>query len=244
MLIKKYFLILPFLLIPLLSKAQDSQKIAPGLWLETHTAKDSQNTYELTVTKVDLNHFQIKPYYSKKPTLVFYMQAESDAILMMNANFFDPQKKPLGLVKIDKNILFPKKNISWWSIFCIKNNQAEIIHSSVYKDKDCDQAVQAGPRLITSGVIPKLKDETSRKSAIGIDRNGLVYFIVSAKPIPIKVLAQFLNTPTHKGGLGLIQALNMDGGSSTQMYFNWKHSILKSIPSMIPVPVGLGVYAK
>lgn len=227
--------------VPFLSFAKSSQKIKDGLWLESHIVNTGQNSYELTVVKVDLNHFKIKPYYSETADLVFNMATKSKALLMVNANFFDTNKKPLGLVKIDNKVITPKKNISWWSVFCIKNNKAEIIHSSVVKNGYCEQAVQAGPRLVTSGVIPKLKDESSRKTAIGIDRNGLVHFIVSSSRIPIKILASFLQKSVSRGGLGLIQALNLDGGSSTQMYFQYKEHI-KAIPSVISVPVGLGIF--
>jgi uncharacterized protein YigE (DUF2233 family) len=79
-------------------------------------------------------------------------------------------------------------------------------------------AIQAGPRLVVNGKVPKLKSEISQKTAIGINRKGEVILLTTLYPFSVNELAKLMAKPESKGGLGCRYALNLDGGSSSQLY--------------------------
>jgi len=94
---------------------------------------------------------------------------------------------------------------------------------------------------VVNGRTPRLKEEISPKSAVGIDKDGNLILIATEGSVEINKLAKLLAKPEKQGGAGLSQALNLDGGSSTQFYFKSGDREL-SIPGLAKVPVGLGVF--
>jgi uncharacterized protein YigE (DUF2233 family) len=82
------------------------------------------------------------------------------------------------------------------------------------------EAVQAGPRLVSAGrPNPGLRAQSARRSFVGVDAEGRAV-IGSTGPSPVEArdLAAFLARGEAQGGAGLVDALNLDGGSSSQLY--------------------------
>lgn len=203
----------------------------------------SKPTITLHALLVDPKHFVLKPIYQSGQKNGLKLFESSGAIAAFNANFFDELSKPLGLVKKEGVILNPIKKISWWSLFCSKNQKNSIVPSLQAKDGQCDHAIEAGPRLVIDGTIPKLKDEFSRKTAVGIRSDGQIILVVSEGALPIKELAKIFWSPESEGGLTCKQALNLDGGSSSQMILKTE-KFKKTVSSFVAVPVFLGVFPR
>ena len=214
-----------------------------GLQYQVFQRTFAEAAVAIHVLKIVPHQFDIKPIVVKENTSVRSMAQSVEALAVINANFFDTEGKILGLVVDNKNIIQRKKDISWWSIFCVNKNGSKIIHTKNYKDGICDQAVQAGPRLVIDGSVPELKEKTSRKTVVGIDSKGGVYFVVTKQAISIKELAVFMKDSVDNNGLGCLQAINMDGGSSSQMYVEGLDGVF-NITGLAGVPVGLGVFRK
>ena len=225
------------------AKANIWQELADGFHFRTIHHKKNGQTIPLQVLKLDPKKVSIKPLHDSNGKTAREFVLSSQALAVVNANFFDTDGKILGLVKIDGKKIHSLKNISWWSVFCLQNNKASIYHQSQHKPGMCKQAIQAGPRLVVNGKIPKLKTKSSRKTAIGINLRGEVIIAVSGLAIPIQDLAQLFLKPEKQGGLGCLNAMNLDGGSSTQMYLK-TDDYINSVASFIKVPVGLGVFKK
>lgn len=221
--------------------AGDWQQISKGVSQKSIQVSSEGGQIHLNALKIDLKSAAIRPLYKEGGMSAKLMAEEFGALAVINANFFDPDGKVLGLVKKDQKIIHPKKNISWWSILCLNNLDAKIIHQSQYSEDLCHNAVQAGPRLVVDEQIPKLKDESSRKTAVGINKNGEVLFVVASEPVPIKTLAKIFKLPESENGLDCPNAMNLDGGSSSQLYVKTE-SFELSLPSFIKFPVGLGVF--
>lgn len=216
--------------------------IGTGLfYVEAKQEFKEQQTITFSVLKIDLEYNMIKPILSLDTKTVRQMLKETKAFAVINANFFDADHKPLGLILRDKETLQKKKNISWWSVFCIQKKRASILHTQSYFSGGCEQAIQAGPRLVVNGSLPKLKPQVARASAVGINAKGDVFFVISNQPISIEKLADFFRRPENEGGLGAHSVLNLDGGSSSQMSIQTEKFNL-TIPSLVSVPVGLGVF--
>lgn len=141
---------------------------------------------------------------------------QSNALLSINGGFFDHEFKPLGLRINNKKMENPLKRISWWGIFYVKNNRPNIsnIHHFIH-DNDIEFAIQSGPRLLIKGKIPSLKPGVADRSALGITADGKVIILVSTNAaMSTHELAQLLrSSPLH-----CTDAINLDGGSSSQLY--------------------------
>ena len=194
------------------------------------------------VFRVDLKKWTIKPLRATTRKTAKQFLEEQGALVVINANFFDDKFQPLGLVQEGGRILNPFKNITWWSVFCLKNKKPSIVHSSQAKGLSCDVAVQAGPRVVVDGKIPQLQTDLSRRTALGINRKQEVLLVVSHDFISTAELAQIFAKPEAAGGLDCPNALNLDGGSSSQMAAA-AGSVHVDSSGMVGVPVGLGVWA-
>lgn len=223
--------------------AHNWQQLHPGLEYSEIRVTNGNRSITLHALRANPKLVALRPILSRDTQTAKQMAKKNTALAVVNANFFDTQDKPLGLIVKDGVELHPKKDISWWGVFCIKNNRASILHSSNYKTGLCDQAVQAGPRLVIQSWVPRLKEEVSRKSAIGVTRKGLVVIVVSVENIPITQLAELLKRPEYLGGLETLYALNLDGGSSSQLNIRTSTKSF-NLPNFISVPVGLGIFPK
>jgi len=141
---------------------------------------------------------------------------QSNALLSINGGFFDREFNPLGLRINNKKLENPIKKISWWGIFYVKNNAPFITDVTHFKhDDDIDFAVQSGPRLLIKGKIPSLKQGIADRSALGITADGKVIILVSTNSArSTRELAILLKAPP----LFCTDAINLDGGSSSQLY--------------------------
>lgn len=207
-----------------------------------------EGSAKLHLLKVDLKRYRIRVLDArdwKNSALPVKSFAEkSGALAAINANFFDSKDQALGLVLQEGKLKNPPKRISWWASLLIKGDRASI-QKIFEKDSvlSFDNGIQAGPRLVVAGKTPKLKEEYSPKSAVGIDPKGRLVFVVSEGSIEINQLAKLLAQKEKDGGVGLQNALNLDGGSSTQ-FFAKAGDLSLSIPGISKVPIALGIFKK
>ncbi len=223
--------------------ADDWRKLAAGLSYKQVTIKSGSRSIFLNVLKVSPKKFVLKPVYNADGATAETFAKDSHAIAVVNANFFDTAGKVLGLVKKDNKVVNPKRDISWWGVFCVKGNSARVLAFKNYQSDVCEQALQSGPRLVAGGEIVKIKDEISPKTAVGVTREGDVVIVATAQFLSIQKLALVMHDSEKNGGLGCVDALNFDGGSSTQMQINYSDFTL-SVSGYSKVPVGLGVFKK
>ncbi|HCU25893.1 MAG TPA: hypothetical protein DF383_12820 [Deltaproteobacteria bacterium] len=209
---------------------------------------ETAGSAKLHLLKVDLKLFKIKVLdardFKVSALSVKKLAEKNQALVAINANFFDRDSRPLGLVLQEGRLKNPPKKISWWAGLLLKNASAKI--EKIFDPAaplPYQNAVQAGPRLVVAGRTPKLKEEVSAKSAVGIDRQGKVVFIASEGRIEINRLAALLAKKEQDGGVGLRDALNLDGGSSTQLFARAGNLDLW-ISGFSDVPIALGVVRK
>lgn len=55
------------------------------------------------------------------------------------------------------------------------------------------------------------------RSAIGLDAAGRVLLIASQGGLSLAAFAEWLAQPVAEGGVGCVDAMNLDGGPSTQL---------------------------
>lgn len=140
----------------------------------------------------------------------------SNSLITINGGFFAKNYQPLGLRINNKQQQSPLKQISWWGVFYIKNNKAYLSNVHQFNhDKQIDFAMQSGPRLLINGQVPPLKPGRAERSALGITKDGDVIILVTDNaPLSTTELAELMKAPP----LNCLDALNLDGGGSSQLH--------------------------
>jgi len=166
------------------------------------------------------------------------------ALVVINGGFFDENDRPLGLMIVDGAEKNPLRKVSWWGVFLLRDGLPAILPTRDYQsDSAITQALQSGPRLVVDGRPSSVKPQSARRSAIGLTPTGEVLLVACDSPLDFPTFARLLAQSEDDGGLGCVQALNLDGGASTQLYakFNRVHV---DIPGGWPVPNGWGVFQR
>ncbi len=136
------------------------------------------------------------------------------ARVVVNAGYFDGQGQPMGL-RAGKNTVGSKMRRADWGVFWVKNGVAHLSHTRDFSPTFLpDEAIQCGPRLVVNSVVTKLKPQWARRTGVGIDSQGRVVIAVSNDELSLDEWARLWASPS---GLGCTDALNMDGGPSTQL---------------------------
>lgn len=188
----------------------------------------------LHVFRIDPKYFSLRilqaPSQQKLGSSVDELAKQSPAVLAVNGGFFSEEHRSIGLLISEGKVLNKLHNTSWWSIFTVsKTNQARIISPRFYAENSnqIDFAVQAGPRLVINGEIPEFRDRYADRTALGIAPDGKILLLVTeGSGLLLQQLAEVFVQDERRGGLGCLDAMALDGGSSTQLYSNLSHNKL------------------
>ncbi len=142
----------------------------------------------------------------------------SHALIATNGGFFDQENNPLGLRVSNQQQHNPIKPISWWGVFYINKQRAYLSSPTHYSTSAANNfAIQSGPRLVINGKIPTLKPGYAERTALGITANNQIILVVTENaPLTASALASIMASAP----LRCRNALNLDGGSSTQLVAN------------------------
>lgn len=150
---------------------------------------------------------------------VHRLAAEAGALLAVNGGFFLEDFSPLGLLVSQGRELNPLRRVDW-GVFYVADREARIVHRRDWRrPAGLEFAVEAGPRLVVEGRVLTLKPQRARRTALGITEAGDVLIVATEGRILTAEFAELLARPESAGGLGCRDALNLDGGSSTQLWF-------------------------
>lgn len=211
--------------------------------------------FRMLVLRVDARKKDLRVVYIQPndppQTDIQAVAREVGAVALMNASYFEPDFKVMGLVVSGGrtfNRLRREGNIHH-GVWLIKGNEVFLLHRSNVSLSGIRQAFQAGPWLVTDGEAQtrfRNADQVTRRSAIGVDRKGRVLMIATDAllgGLSLPELADMLARPEEDGGLNVWRAFNCDGGTSTQMLLRHDNLSL-TIHSGVHVPVYLGVFDK
>jgi uncharacterized protein YigE (DUF2233 family) len=203
-----------------MAKAQFVER-EPGLEYSEFRISKGLLSSELVVLRIDPKKFDVKAVKLSSPSTAKAVVTESDSIAAINANFFGTDLQALGLIISNSKQLhgIQSGGRTLTGIFYIESGIPKIVHRESFKStSEVSQAIQAGPRLISdrkSVFIPE--DHSTRRSAVGIDGKGNVLLVTSKDRFPglmLKELQQFLMGKE----LDLVDAVNLDGGGSSQLF--------------------------
>jgi exopolysaccharide biosynthesis protein len=168
------------------------------------------------------------------------------AILVINASYFDGAGRPVGLVKLGNDLLSTPTQNAESGMFYTRADIPQIlphVNMDLLQPSDTySEGFEGYPVLISGQKVASFKDtptERARRSVIAQDTQGnILVLYTSSVELSLTEMANWIQT----SGLHIVTAINLDGGSSSQIH------VAGTAPSLVqgdaPVPVVFTVYSK
>lgn len=143
----------------------------------------------------------------------------SSAELVVNAGFFDPEGKPVGLSVSGGRVLSPASKTMSGGVLRIDDGEASLVATEGFElgTPPPSFAVQCRPRLVVDRLVNIRGDDGVRaeRTAACLRDGGRTLDFVLARPLPGTPTPTLFELATSLAALGCEQALNLDGGPST-----------------------------
>lgn len=210
--------------------------IAPGIAHAAFEARPADTEpFSGHAFKIDLDVAELRLIPAGDPPLrrsVEQIVAPYPAVVAANASFFDTEGRAMGLAVDEGRVMVPSNRRAWGALV-IDGKQARIMLGADIRDPlDHRLIVQGIPRLLVGGQVQPLKPQIAERTAV-CAAGSIVVLVVSTK-VDATAFARFLADPPDRGGLGCWDALNLDGGPSTQL--------MVKLPALaLSLPGGWGV---
>ena len=215
-----------------------------SLPLETRDIRirfENGTTARMKAVRLRHQDFEIRLHWRDKsdwfvPVDFGALAAKRGAAVILNAGYYDEKGRPLGYFrsggKVFNSLVLHrgrKTFLHYGALFAVgrENGSPKIVSRENFEDSGVSEAFQAGPLLVMDGKpVPGLSRyreylRASRRTVVGLDTEGRLVVLVSeaeTRGISWCELQAFLVLPESKGGLGVRDAMNLDGGSSSQLW--------------------------
>lgn len=171
------------------------------------------------------------------PNLISDWSSQSNQVLV-NAAYFNEDKIPSGFLVVNGETIgkeiFDQDKSGLLLIQDDKLSIRDLATEPLAEDETFDFALQSYPFLIKNHqeAIKEDSGQKARRSAIGTDKDGNVYVLISDSPN--LSLYEFMNI-LYDSGIDFENVLNLDGGPSSGLYVNFNR-YSKLIDSQVEVP--------
>ncbi len=188
----------------------------------------------MTAFRIDLAENDLVPVEGKPLATVDALARGRGALLAVNGGFFDAQGRPMGLLVSKGRILSRLRRVEWGVLAVDREGRATVVHAKQWAATTGTLrfAIEAGPRLVVDGKPLTFKPQVARRTALGVLPGGrALVLVVTSTGLSTAALAELFAKR-----LGCPFALNLDGGSSTQLV-----SPLAGVPRISGKPVANAV---
>ena len=208
----------------------------------------------IRVARIDPAAVLFRIYYQdgQRKTVQDWARERPGAVIIVNANFFRANGHPIGLVRIGDQILSQATDRPGSGYFQVAGEVPQI---SALPDDHIEhgqpsrpyiESIEGFPLLIMQGKpVPSSLgyDAAIRawRTVIAQDDTGRILLIVTA---PTEMGLPELTNWLCNSRLGIVTALNLDGGTSSQMYIASPGIRSEVPPGTASVPVPLVVYPR
>lgn len=211
------------------------------------------------MTAVRLRHrdFRVRLHWRDKsewfsPVDLGRLGRKLGAAVLLNAGYYDSSGRPLGYFRsggkaFNSRVLYQGRRIAlhFGALFTVGRGSGApgIVARGRFREADAAEAFQAGPYLVKDGrPVPGLSRyreylRPARRTALALDAEERLVVLVSkseTRGVSWCELQEYLALPESEGGLGVRDAMNLDGGSSSQLWVGAGGSEIR-IPGR-PVP--------
>lgn len=220
--------------------------IAPGLERRTLRPGGNYPFTHFVALRVDPAQYNFRAHY--RPGEPLYASEWRDLLpnaqVIINANFFDPQGRALGLIVVD-GVAYGQSYAGFGGFLQVQNGQVRVRSNITepYTGEPFEQAVQGYPVLVTDGAASFANtrgDRVSRRTVIAQDRAGRIIVLVTSSFFGMRLVDLSAYLPTTD--LDLQTAVNLDGGGSTFLLLTGDTA--QTVPSLDPVPAVLAIYPR
>lgn len=185
--------------------------------------------------RIDLEVAELRLIPAGDPPLrrtVEQIVAPYPVVVAANASFFDKEGRAMGLAVDEGRIMVPSNRRAWGALV-VDGTQGRIMLGADIQDPLGHRLIVQGiPRLVVGERVLRLKPQIAERTAVCAGGN-IVVLVVSTR-VEATAFARFLADLPDRGGLGCSDALNLDGGPSTQL--------LVKLPGLaLSLPGGWGV---
>lgn len=166
---------------------------------------------------VDLVQVDVAVVQTGERRRVSELSARWPQHLAINASFFDKDDRAMGRV-VDAGRVLSAERQRQWGALVVERGQARLLPGDALPtDAPGGELVLQGvPRLVVDGAVQKLKAAAAERTAVCAEGSTLI-LVVTTAPADATDFARFLARSRQQGGLGCKNALNLDGGPSTQV---------------------------
>jgi Phosphodiester glycosidase len=193
--------------------------VAPGI---THATFDvhppDSEPFSGHAFRIDLGVAELRLVPAAGPGLrqsVEQIASLFPAVVAVNASFFDTAGRAMGL-SVSEGRILPGGKRSSWGALAVSGTEARIVLGSDISEPLTHRLIVQGlPRLVVGGKVPELKPQLAARTAVCAAGTRVVIVVVTKAETT--AFARFLAEPSEKAGLGCADALNLDGGPSTQL---------------------------
>ncbi len=195
--------------------------LAPGLELRTAWMwiGSLPDPVEITIIRINPAYYNIRTHYAlADPATVADWHARTQAAVLVNGAFFEPNDRVLGLF-VEDGQAYSHSFYGHGGMLSVAGDEVlvrSLAYDPVRVDEQFDYAVQGRPMLLHPGGLMAdfdLSAEASRRTAIAQDRDGNILFIVNDYgAVSLYALREWLAASPE---LNLNAAFNLDGGGST-----------------------------
>lgn len=226
--------------------------VAPDLWSAQVTLPGGAIfSSELLAFRSTLSNFSVAILKASEigmqRSTVRYLADSAGAVVAVNGSFFDEYGKPLGLI-VSRGIVaqsIQRRSNTLTSVFAIVGGKPRIMSRSDFDVAGVTSALQAGPRLLSKGEkVSGLaeRDAVTRRSGLCLDRQGALVLYATSSRLRGVSLRQLQDVLINS--FECVDALNLDGGGSSQMFFRgFSSSGIESISldgqDLVPNAIGL-----
>jgi uncharacterized protein YigE (DUF2233 family) len=221
--------------------------VAPGIDLMRLQGRSNDFDELLIVARVDVKLADLRVLYDPQaPRTARDWQADTGAALVVNGGFFDEQYRATGLL-ISDGQPFGRSYRGFGGMFSLRAGRPLLqwLRTHPYRfDPAIEQAVQGFPMLVVAEQrVEGIADngQRNRRTFIALDRDGRVLLgVTQIAQWTLTDLADFL---AASPALGVVHALNLDGGASSGLWLGGGHDHL-SMNSFDPVPAVIAIFGR
>jgi len=206
------------------------------------TCLGSEKDLDVHVVRIDPKKFDLDTAVVSGDT-ARGIAGDKDAAFVINANFFDKARAPLGLVMRSGSLVRSPRASSWQSIFLVrKDGSARIILPSSWPSNKerTRMAVQAGPRLVVDGHTSRVhQNYPAARAGVCIQKDGDLTFFATPqnRKLSMYEIARIARRGEIDGGLECRDAMLFDGGHSINFLVEGKGDRIVLTGDSVPVYV-------
>lgn len=171
-----------------------------------------------------------------------WLDEAPDAMAGVNCGFYwehEGAYRHLGLLEANGQRLASVR-ARWGAALIVRDGKAEIVRQPKKRIPALTLGIQGWPTLLWRGEVvtePEelVRGEVARRTAVGVDASGRMLWVVDPTGSALQAFAERL----RREDIGLVDAVNLDGGSSTGLRWREEPGDSQSGVESLPIPCAI-----